>query len=208
MSLNWFDIVVVAVILVSAILAMVRGFVREVLSIASWLIAAVAAFYLYESLRDVIQPYVENETLATIIAVAVIFIVVLVIVTYITMKIADMVIDSRIGSLDRIFGFLFGAVRGLLLVVVAFAFFVWLVEDQPEWITGAESYDILANLSEQLAVVLPDDMEAELLARLRGEVTPQEGPILVPEPAPEAGGGAANTDRDGLDQVIRGAVGP
>ena len=129
MSVTLLDVVAIGIILISAVLAMVRGFVREVLSIASWLIAAVAAYYLYAPLQDVIQPYVDNETLATIIAVVVVFIVVLVIVTYITMKIADLVVDSRIGSMDRMFGFLFGAARGLLVVVVAFAGFIWLVED-------------------------------------------------------------------------------
>ena len=165
MSLTPFDFVVVAVILISAILAMVRGFVREVLSIASWLIAAVAAYYLYEPFRGVIEPYIENEQLATIVSVAVIFIIVLVIATYVTMKVADIVIDSRVGSIDRIFGFAFGAIRGVLLVVVAFALFVWLVDDQPAWIAEAEAQPMLVDLSERLIAVLPDDIEAELLAR-------------------------------------------
>ena len=209
MSLTLFDIVAIAIILVSAVLAMVRGFVREVLSVASWALAAIAAIYLHEALRDVIQPYIENETLALIISIAVIFIVVLVVVSYITIKIADFVIDSRIGGFDRFFGFIFGAVRGLLLIVVAFAFFVWLVEDQPEWIANAETRPLLVNLSERLVVVLPDDVEAELLAKLRGEeisigeeseaeVDPFDGRF----PADE--GGLIDPNRDGIEQVIIG----
>ncbi len=204
MSLTLFDIIVIAVILVSAILAMVRGFVREILSVASWLIAAVAAFYLYESLRGAIQPYIENETLATIVSVAVIFIVVLVVASYITMKIADFVIDSRIGSLDRMLGFVFGAARGLLLVVVAFAFFVWLVEEQPDWITNAEARPILVDLSVQLAGVLPDDIEAELLARLRGEDLTIDGADPVDADPPVEEDAAIAPDRDRIEQVING----
>ena len=192
MSITLLDVIAIAIILVSAVLAMVRGFVREVLSIASWLIAAVAAYYLYVPLRDVIQPYVDNETLATIIAVAVVFIVILVVVTYITMKIADLVVDSRIGSLDRIFGFLFGAARGLLVVVVAFSAFVWLVENQPDWVTNAETYSVLSNLSEQLATVLPDDIEADLVARLHGEPLPDATPAS----------GASATASPGADAAV------
>jgi membrane protein required for colicin V production len=218
MSITLLDVIVIGIILISAILAMVRGFVREVLSIASWLIAAVAAYYLYMPLRDAIQPYVDNETLATIIAVAVIFIVILVVVTYITMKIADLVVDSRVGSLDRVFGFVFGAARGLLLVVVAFGFFVWLIEDQPSWISDAETYPTLVNLSEQLAKVLPDDIEAELVARLHGEPSPTNATqstsgvsgAASPGAASAAGASAAagdstaaaNPDRDRLEQLI------
>lgn len=205
MSLTLFDIAVIVIVLISAVLAMVRGFVREILSVASWLLAAIAAIYLHEPLRNLIEPYIENETLALIVSVAVIFIVVLVVVSYITIRIADYVIDSRIGGFDRLFGFLFGLARGLLLVVVAFAFFVWLVDDQPEWIANAETRPLLTDLSEQLAAVLPDDIEADLLARLRGEEpepqtldAPAEGQIQDEAPLGEA-------DRDGLEQLINGA---
>ena len=47
------------------------------------------------------------------------------------MRIADFIIDSRIGALDRTLGFLFGAARGILLVVVAMLFFNWLVPAEP-----------------------------------------------------------------------------
>lgn len=202
MSLTLLDIIVIAVLLVSAVLAMVRGFVREILSVASWLLAALAAIYLHEPLRNALEPYIENETLALIVSVAVIFIVVLVVVSYITIKIADFVIDSRIGGLDRIFGFLFGVARGLLLVVVAFAFFVWLVDDQPDWVANAESRPILADLSEQLATALPEDIEAELLAKLRGESLsgdPEEDPFDGRFDVDENLGEA---DRDAIDQII------
>ncbi len=202
MSLTLLDIIAAGIILISAVLAMVRGFVREVLSIASWLIAAVAAYYLYVPLRDVIQPYIDNETLATIIAVAVVFIVVLVIVTYITMKIADLVVDSRIGSLDRIFGFIFGAVRGLLLVVVAFSFFVWLVENQPDWMTEAQTYPILVDLSEQLAALLPADIEAQIVARLHGEALPDTTPAPASGAAADATSAVGTLDDEGLQRAI------
>ena len=200
MSLTLFDIIVIAVVLISAILAMVRGFVREVLSIASWLIAAVAAYYLYEPLRNVVQPYIESEQLATIVSVAVIFIIVLVVATYVTMKVADIVIDSRVGSIDRIFGFAFGAIRGALLVVVAFTLFVWLVEEQPAWIAEAQTQTLLVDLGERLITVLPDDIEAELKARLGGNDVPETAATDGAAPAQ----GAGDLDGDRIQQIING----
>ena len=209
MSLTLFDVIVIGVILISAVLAMVRGFVREVLSIASWLIAAVATFYLYELLRDVIQPYVENETLATIIAVAVIFIVVLVIVTYLTMKIADLVIDSRVGSLDRLFGFIFGALRGLLLVVVAYVLFDWFVEEQPAWIANAETQPIVADLSQRLIEVLPQDVEDWLLNQTPGDEPVEAGESIGDLfPGEDEAAAVGDPDRDRLEQVINANAGP
>ena len=58
---------------------------------------------------------------------AVIFLITLIVVSYITMRIADFIIDSRVGALDRTLGFVFGAARGILLLVVALLFFNWLV---------------------------------------------------------------------------------
>ena len=51
-----------------------------------------------------------------------------------------MILDSRIGALDRTLGFLFGLGRGLLIVVVAFLFFSWLVPDKqrPDWVSGRQ----------------------------------------------------------------------
>lgn len=206
MSITLFDVIVIGVVLISAVLAMVRGFVREVLAIASWLIAAVATFYLYELLRDVIQPYIENETLATIISVAVIFIIILVIVTYITMKLADVVIDSRIGSFDRLFGFVFGAIRGLLLIVVAYILFDWFVEDQPAWIADAETTPLVADLSDRLIEVLPQDVEDWLLNRRPGEETEETIDGLFP--GPDEAAAVGDPDRDRLEQVINANAGP
>ena len=86
MPLTVLDIVVIAVVLISAILAMVRGFVREVLSVASWVAAVAAAYFLYKPVVPLVQPYIESSTVATIIAAAAIFFIALIIASYITMR--------------------------------------------------------------------------------------------------------------------------
>ena len=93
--------------------------VREVLSIASWVAAAVAAFLLYKQVLPFVQQYIAQESVALGVSVAGVFLITLIVVSYITMRISDFVLDSRIGALDRSLGFVFGALRGLLLVVVA-----------------------------------------------------------------------------------------
>ena len=70
-----------------------------------------------------------------------VFLVTLLIVSIITVRISDMILDSRIGALDRTLGFLFGLGRGLIIVVVAFLFFAWLVPPakQPDGVRNAKS---------------------------------------------------------------------
>lgn len=151
MPITLLDGILLGITLVSAVLAMVRGFSREVLSVASWAIAAITAYLFFTPVVPLVQPYISNETIAKIAAAGAIFIVTLIIVSVITMKIADFIIDSRIGALDRTLGFLFGAVRGVLLVVVAMLFFNWLVAgSEPAWIANAKSKPLLDSLGQTL----------------------------------------------------------
>ena len=74
-----------------------------------------------------------------------VFLITLLIVSIITVRISDMILDSRIGALDRTLGFLFGLGRGLIIVVVAFLFFAWLVPaaKQPDGVRNAKSLEVL-----------------------------------------------------------------
>ncbi len=80
-----------------------------------------------------------------------------------------MVLDSRVGALDRTLGFLFGLGRGLVIVVVAFQFFTWLVPDrsQPQWVKSAKSRVVLAGTGQWLMSMLPEDPEGTILKKLR-----------------------------------------
>ncbi|WP_334176030.1 CvpA family protein [Pseudoxanthobacter sp.] len=219
MSITALDGVVLVVTLLSAVLAMVRGFVREVLSIASWVAAAVAAYAFYGHLLPITQTYVKNPHLALALTIAGIFLVTLIVVSVITMKISDFVIDSRVGVVDRGLGFVFGAARGLLLVVVAMLFFNWLVPvtKQPVWVADARSRVMLDELGNRLLALLPsnpDEMLRERLGTL-GNVLP--GAARAPEgetTGEETRGTAApadpaygNNSRQSLDQLIQSSGG-
>jgi len=177
MPITILDGIVLGVALFSAILAMVRGFSREVLSVASWVGAAAAAYFLYPFLLPYATNYTSSDTVAMIGSAGVVFLLALIVISFITMRIADFIIDSRIGALDRTLGFLFGAARGILLVVVAMLFFNWLVapQQQPEWVTTAKSKPLLDNLGGKLIALLPENADATILDRLRGKDTTGEG---------------------------------
>jgi membrane protein required for colicin V production len=169
MPLTLLDIGLLVVMLISGILAMVRGFMREILSIAAWLIAAVVTLYGYARLEVYVRDYVTNDLLAKAIAIGGLFLITLLIVSLFTVKISDLVLDSRVGALDRSLGFLFGLARGLVIMVVAFLFFAWLVpaKSQPDWVTNARSRVVLQATGDWLLSILPDDPETAILKRLR-----------------------------------------
>src|SRR5438309_1304800 len=170
------DVILIAVMLVSAILAMIRGFMREVLSIAAWVVAAVATLYAYSKVLPYARSYFNNDIIAAAAVIGGTFLLTLLVVSVITVRFSDMVLDSRVGALDRTLGFLFGLARGLIIVVVAFLFFAWLVppRTQPSWVANAKSRVVLQATGDWLMSLLPDDPESSILKRLK-RTKPDDG---------------------------------
>lgn len=157
MPISILDLVVLGVIVISALLASVRGFTREVLAIVAWVTAAAAAWFLHPLVLPRLKDYIANPNIALVAAIGSIFIVTLLIVSIITVKLSDFILDSRIGALDRTLGFLFGAARGFLICVIGWTFLAWLVQGKmPEWASNAKSKPFLENTSTTLIAMLPD----------------------------------------------------
>lgn len=183
------DMVVIGVLLLSGLLAMVRGFTREVLAITSWVAAALVAYLFYKQLVPVIKPYVaDNERIAVPAAAAALFLGALIVAYFITAKLSDIILDSRIGALDRTLGFIFGVARGFLLMVVAFGLFEKLVgeKQQPAWVAEAKTRPILKSTADKLMGVLPEDLEQQVMTKLKNATPgqePKEPPTAPQTPA-------------------------
>jgi membrane protein required for colicin V production len=176
----YLDLFLIAVMLISGLLAMVRGLIREVLSIAGSGAAAIAGLFAFTKLLPVTKQYISNDYVAAGVTIGGAFFLTLIVVSIITVKISDTVLDSRIGALDRTLGFLFGLARGLIIVVVAFIFFDWLVpaKSQPDMIRNARSRIVLQNTGEWLKGLLPEDPENTILKKLK---KPKPGEEDAPE---------------------------
>ena len=129
----------------------------------------------------------------------------LIIVTLITMKIADWIIDSRIGALDRTLGFLYGAARGILVVAVGLLFFNWLVGvNTPAWIANAKSRPLLESIGATLEGLLPDDPENSILKRLSpGEPEAEQGAPAADAPATQQAPAGTAPSEIAPDEMIR-----
>ncbi len=182
---SYLDLAVLEIVLVSAMLALLRGFTRETLAILSWVAAGAAAYYLHPLALPNIRPHVPKENIAQGVAIAAVFFVALIVVSIITVKVSDLILDSKVGALDRTLGFIFGAVRGLLLAVVAFAFYGWLAPEanQPTWVRDARMKPILEAGGDKLRDLVPQDVDA-LIANLK----PKKGAPVNEEPPAETEG--------------------
>src|SRR5215211_746931 len=145
MPITFLDLILLVVMLVSAMLAMIRGFMREVLSIGAWAIAAIATVYSYARLLPLAKQYFNNDIVAAAAVIGGVFLGTLLIVSVLTVRISDMILDSRVGALDRTLGFLVGLVRELIIVVGAMLFFGRRApaKTQPSWGQSAKSKVVL-----------------------------------------------------------------
>jgi len=207
MPITLLDILLIVVMLISGLLAMVRGFMREVLSITAWVLAAGATLYAYPKLLPLAKQYFNNDIVATAAVVGGVFLITLLIVSVLTIRISDMVLDSRVGALDRTLGFLFGLARGLVIVVVAYTFFDWLVPDRskPDWVMRAKSKVVLSSSGDWLKAQLPENAESTILNKLKSK---KPGDTDTPDSAPpdqhgENGNPADSRAYASYDRVIR-----
>lgn len=161
--LTAFDVGIGILVLISAILATARGFTREVLSLATWAGSAAIAAYAYFNHADIARGYIQEELVADVVTVLGSFIIALIILHLITMRIADFVVDSKIGPLDRTLGFIFGVARGVVIAVVLVIFGQWLLGPQlPSWAADSRSLPVLEDFGDSLIAVLPPDLEDQV----------------------------------------------
>lgn len=167
--LTAFDVGVGVLVLISAILATARGLTREVLSLATWAGSAAIAIYMWQYHPEIARQYIAEQIVADIATVVVTFIVALIVLHLLTMRIADFVVDSRVGPIDRTLGFVFGVLRGILIAIVITIFGTWLLpKNLPSWAAESQSLPHLQNMGQTLISLLPEGLEQQVTDMLKG----------------------------------------
>ena len=135
------DFIVIAVLLLSAILAFIRGFTREMFSLLGWVGAAAAAWFLLPYTEPYAREIVDDVLAARIIASIAVFIVVLFAITFIGSPVSGRVRESHFSSMDRLLGGLFGVVRGAVLIVLGYLVLIsfYPTDSQIPWMRDAVS---------------------------------------------------------------------
>ena len=214
MPITWLDLLLLTIMLVSGLLAMIRGVMREVLSVAAWASAAAATVLLYERLLPFAEANLGAGTLAKVAVILGVFLLTLLIASIATARISNMVLDSRIGALDRSLGFVFGLARGLLIVVVAFYLFAWFVPANklPEGVRDAKSREALQATGKWMVSLLPQDMDnylssliSSVFKKPKGGTDP-DAPDATPGKRSDRGGSqgaGGNSEQAGYNRADR-----
>lgn len=167
------DAVVAGIILLSAILAYARGLVREGMAIVGWIGAAVVAFVFAGAVQPLVKelPVVgkflaDSCELSIVAAFALVFAVALIVASLFTPLLSSAIHRTVLGGIDQGLGFLFGAVRGVLLVAVAFIVYDRaLASESIPMVDDSRSAKIFAALQGQLDAQIPTDAPGWIVGR-------------------------------------------
>ncbi|AWB48748.1 colicin V production CvpA [Gemmobacter aquarius] len=188
------DAVVAGVIILSAILAYARGLVREGMAIVGWIGAAVVAFIFAASVQPLVKelPMVgkflaDSCELSIVAAFALVFAVALIVASLFTPLLSSAIHRTVLGGIDQGLGFLFGAVRGVLLVAVAFIVYDRaLTSEAIPMVDDSRSAKIFASMQDQVNAQIPTDAPGWIVERYNELTQVCVGTATEAEPAPAA----------------------
>ncbi len=194
------DYIIIAVLLVSAALSLMRGFTKEVLSITGWIVSGYAAIFLGPSLKPLLASYVTIDWAVTGGAMLIVFLVTLIAFSIGSSFVASSIKGTGLGALDRTLGIGFGALRGFFIVCMAY-FGVSAVipeKDHPDFITDAKLRTILQIGTKAFVAIVPLDRLPLSVANIGETLTEQGGDALqkVGENVLQ------NAARDGLEKLV------
>jgi membrane protein required for colicin V production len=172
-----FDIAVFLLVALGAVTGFMRGFVEEVLSLAAWVLSLIAIHYLHGPMAAFLEPRIGTPSGASILAFAI-----LLLIPYAAMKViagfaGRTTRASVLGPIDRLLGFGFGSIKGVIIAVLAFSVLVlgydtvWGPGGRPTWITQSRSYPFIDAASDALVVQIGERRaaaEAAASADLKG----------------------------------------
>jgi membrane protein required for colicin V production len=158
MAFAWIDVVILALIALSAILSLFRGFVREAVALATWLVALWVAMAFHEDLAAILSQWIETPSAQKITAFAVLFISVLLlgaIINYLASKLVD---KTGLTGTDRLLGIVFGVARGGVIVAILVLLAGLTPFPQDPWWQDSQFIGYFEELAMWMRSYLPDDI--------------------------------------------------
>jgi membrane protein required for colicin V production len=162
-----FDIIVFLIVGVAAVGGFLRGFVQEVLSLAAWVLAVLAIRYLHTDLSAALYNFIGTPSGAAVLAFALLLLIPYAAMKLIAGRLGKATRNSILGPFDRVLGFGFGAVKGVIMVVMAFSVLVlgydsiWGPSGRPPWMITARTYPFV-NASADAMVQLIGERQKRL----------------------------------------------
>ncbi len=156
--MSWLDLAIIGIILVSTLISLVRGFIKESISLVSWILAGFIAFRYFGPLAEMLSPYIESPTLRTGSAFAILFVSTLIIGAIVNFMASQMVSKTGLSGTDKALGMAFGAARGALIITLMVLLFGLTPMPNESWWQDSTMVPYFTNLASWLSEMLPQDL--------------------------------------------------
>lgn len=158
-NLNNLDVIILIIIGISALIALSRGLVKEVLSIVGWVLATLSIIYLLPVLMPFAKMYISSGILAGVVTSLIILILFFIGWILLTDKLIGKIRTSKLNGLDRMLGLFFGVVRAFLLVVLFYILVSWMIpaDKQSEVLTESKYFQTAGSFAKPLEDLIPEE---------------------------------------------------
>ncbi|PKB25457.1 membrane protein required for colicin V production [Novosphingobium kunmingense] len=170
-----FDIAVLLLVGLGAITGFMRGFVQEVLTLAAWVLSVFAIHEMHTPLTEWLVPRVGTDSGAAVLAFALLLLIPYAIVKLLAARLGAASRESSLGPIDRVLGFGFGTMKGVLIAVMAFSVLVlgydtvWGANGRPDWISQSRSYPFIDAASREMVEILAQRRQEALDADAKNQ---------------------------------------
>ena len=156
--MSWVDLLIIAIIIISALISLVRGFVKESLSLASWIFAGFIALRYFTPLADLLEPYIESPTIRTGSGFAILFVCSLIIGAIVNYMASQAVTKTGLTGTDKSLGVVFGAARGLLIVTMLVLLAGLTPMPSEPWWNDSAMIAFFSDMANWIKDILPQDV--------------------------------------------------
>ena len=163
MALIWPDYIIITLIAVSTVISLFRGFVRESLALAGWILAIWVSMMFMHPMAIFLNPYLNlPPSILSLVAFSILFVITLILAALVSNLGAKLVDKTGLSGTDRAIGMLFGIARGILIVgvLVLLAGFTLVAQD-PWW-----KESVLISHFQQLAVWMKEFLPSHIAAKI------------------------------------------
>ena len=217
--INGLDLAVIIILLLSGILAFIRGFVHEVLSVAAWIGGGLAVVYGVPQLGYLASQFIPNDLIADIATGVFIFLIVLIALSVLTKMLSKSIQASALNNLDRSLGFIYGLMRGVVIFAAGLLITDWVVDsgERPSWVMSAKTLPVIEGTADFMRDLDPESFkvaedtakEASDAARDAMELKETFDKLTQPPPgrdpdAPKTPDGAyRDNERNSMDRLFQ-----
>ena len=155
--MSWLDLVILGVIALSALISLIRGFVKESISLVTWIVAGILAFRYFSPMASLLEPFVESSTVRNVAGFGILFVVTLIIGAVVNFIMSQLVSKTGLSGTDKALGVVFGAARGVLIVTLIVLLAGLTPMPEASWWQDSATVGFFQQIAEWIKGIIPAD---------------------------------------------------